>query len=55
MQRLRDEMCDLQKGAAHRISECESELVRAPRNFGITRHTTFSSYIQTLKRYCFSS
>jgi hypothetical protein len=29
MQRLRDEMSDLQKGAAQRIAECESELVRA--------------------------
>ena len=28
MQRLRDEMSDLQKGAAQRIGECESELVR---------------------------
>jgi hypothetical protein len=28
MQRLRDEMSDLQKGAAQRISECEAELVR---------------------------
>jgi len=31
MQRVRDEMSDLQTGAAHRISECESELARDPR------------------------
>ena len=33
MQRLRDEMSDLQKGAAQRINECESELVRASNHF----------------------
>jgi hypothetical protein len=38
MQRLRDEMSDLQKGAAQRIAECESELVRARGTIHMTHH-----------------